>query len=366
MTIFLQLTDIKIRRSKGSRLTFIALSLGIILLSLSAILTKALMDELHPDAIIFNRFWIANLALGGIYYFQNEIAKNNDKKVPNKKVPNKKVPKQEPLTLQHWLLLMGAGMCLAGTLITWALSFDRTTVAHSCLLHYQNPIFTTLGAWLFFGQSFDRKFLLGLILTVTGASIVSLEDLQWLQGSLFGDGLALFSGILFSGEVLIIGQLRDKVSTLTVTMGVCFFAGLFSFPFAMFDTVFRGYALFPTSLSGWALVVSLGFIVQVLGHFLFYYSLKQVASGFASISLMLDISISAFLAWIIFSEQLKILDWLSLPILFLGIYLAKSGKGVEKSEQLREQSAIANERKDKQFADFSEDDKIMTEQKLLL
>ncbi|MEA5471956.1 DMT family transporter [Spirulina sp. 06S082] len=332
MTIRLQLTDIKIIRPQRTQVTFIALSLGVVLLSLSAILTKSLMAELHPEAIIFNRFWIASVALGSIYCFQNAIAKKNGKEILT----------QEPLTLQHWLLLMGAGMCLAGTLITWALSFDLTTIAHSCLLHYQNPIFTTLGAWLLFGQSFDRKFILGLILTITGASIVSLEDLQFLQGSLFGDGLALFSGILFSGELLIIGKLRDKLSTLTVTLGVCFFSGLFAFPFAVFDAVLHGHSLFPTSLSGWVLVVSLGFIVQVLGHFLFYYSLKQVTSGFAAIALMLDISISSFLAWIIFAEQLTMLDRLSLPILFLGIYLAKSGEGVEKSEQLREQSAIAS------------------------
>ena len=354
MTICLKLTKPKTIRARDPQIAFIALGLGIILLSLSAILTKALMVELYPQAIIFNRFWIASLTLGGIYYFQSAIAKSAS--------PEK--TKSEPLTLKDSLLVIGAGICLAGTLIAWAWSFDLTTVAHSCLLHYQNPIFTTLGAWLLFGRTFDRKFLLGLILTIAGAGIVSLEDLQWSMATLSGDTLALFSGLLFSAELLIVEQLRDRISALTVTIGVCCSASSFTLPFAIFDTVWQGNPFFPTSLLGWVWMLSLGVLVQVLGHFLFYYSLKQVASGFAAIALMLDISLSTFLAWVIFAEQLTILDWLSLPVLFLGIYLAKSGKGAEKSEKLPE-IAIANERKDKQFADFSEDDKIMAEQKLL-
>lgn len=314
-------------RENISVFPFLALILGVVFASLSSILTKSLMAELHPEAIIFNRFWIATVILGGFFVIDKFFINNENDKL-------EQIDKQRFFQLSNILLGIGSGVCLAATLITWAWSFNYTTVAHSCLLHYQNPIFATLGAWLFLGQVFDRKFLLGLILTVTGATLVSLQDLQFMQGNFFGDEIALFSGLLFSVALLLIEKMREQFSALTVTTSTCFFATVFAFPFALFNNITHGDPLFAKSLSGWILILSLGFVVQVIGHFLFYYSLKHISSGFAALALMLDISISTFLAWIIFAEQLTILDWLSFPVLFLGIYLAKSGKGVKKYDEL--------------------------------
>jgi hypothetical protein len=56
------------------------------------------------------------------------------------------------------------------------------------------PIFATLGGWLLLGHNFDRRFLIGMILTIGGAISIGIQDLQIATEQLIGDALALFSG----------------------------------------------------------------------------------------------------------------------------------------------------------------------------
>ncbi len=40
------------------------------------------------------------------------------------------------------------------------------------------PLFTTLGGWLFLGQRFDRRFLIGMAIALSGAVTLGLGDVD--------------------------------------------------------------------------------------------------------------------------------------------------------------------------------------------
>jgi drug/metabolite transporter (DMT)-like permease len=40
------------------------------------------------------------------------------------------------------------------------------------------PIFATLGGWLLLSHNFDRRFLIGMFLTIGGAIAIGIQDLQ--------------------------------------------------------------------------------------------------------------------------------------------------------------------------------------------
>lgn len=306
-------------QSKPLLFDFVVLFLGVLAVSLAAIISKIGMEDMGAAALNFNRFWIATSAFGLWYSFK---AINSNSSLPEQPVSLAVFEKPGFLAVRELVLVALTGIFLGGSLFTWALSFNYTTVARASLLHYQHPIFTTLGAWLLFGQSFNKKFLVGLVMAVLGGIAIGIEDLELIGGSLFGDAIALLSGILFSADLLAVEQLKGKLSNTAITTGVSLFAAIFTLPVALFGED----KLFPSSELGWACAIALALICQVAGHGLLYYSMKKFSSAFVGICIMLDIVISAFLAWIIFAEPLTLVDWVVFPVVILGIYLAQSGE----------------------------------------
>ncbi|MGB3668713.1 MAG: DMT family transporter [Phormidesmis sp.] len=86
--------------------------------------------------------------------------------------------------------------------------------------------------------------------------------------------------------------------------------------------------LFPTSKVGWAAVLGLGLLAQVVGQGLLTYSLKQFSSSLVAVFMLAIPIISAFLAFFIFSEHLSLQNWLAFAIVLVGIYLSISAPRV--------------------------------------
>lgn len=72
-------------------------------------------------------------------------------------------------------------------------------------------------------------------------------------------------------------------------------------------------------------------IGEAIGHGLVVYSLKHFSSGFVTLFMLLEPVITAILAWVIFAEALGFVNCVAFTIIMLGIYLAKTGQGAEKS-----------------------------------
>ena len=295
-----------------------ALCFGILAITFAPILIKVSSQELGANAIIFHRFWVATLALG--IWNQIKIGQNKENKSNSEHL--------QPKTKESWLLLLGAGIADAFCMVAWAWSIEHTSIAHSTLLHNLTPIFTTFGGWLFFGQYFERKFLLGVAITICGSICISVEDWQIASGSLIGDQAALFSAILYSVRLLAIERLRDKLSTATIILWISLITTLAVIPVAL---LFEE-RIFPSSWFLWFAVILQGLLCEVIGQGAIAYSLKKLSSGFVSLCLLLEPAFAAILAWFIFAQELSVLDLFAFPVILLGIYLAKSSQGAKKGE----------------------------------
>eukprot|EP00439_Symbiodinium_sp_Y106_P081711 s792_g20.t2 len=112
-------------------------------------------------------------------------------------------------------LFFTAGLAFSSSLSIWAWSLTQTSVANSTLLHNMMPIFTTLGAWLFFRQTCSRKFLLGMAVAMAGVTVIGVEDFQVNRGHL-GDAAALLAALLSSVNILVVKQLRHHFEAPTI------------------------------------------------------------------------------------------------------------------------------------------------------
>jgi len=315
MTTELRLSQVQSDRTPAV-IGLTTLFLAILALSFAAIFIKLSERELGPVATIFNRFWVATLILG----FGNVV-----KTLSERHSHDFSLQKQH-YTVSDLVLLLVMSCFFSGTLITWAWSLTQTSVANSNLLHNVTPLFTTLMGWLFLRQCFESRFLVGMVLAISGSILIGIGDLQLSSDNFTGDSLAILSAVFSAANLLTVEKLRAKFSATTILLWCSFFGALLTFPIVLLTED----VLFPYSWAGWLAIIAQALVCQVLGQSLQAYNLKQFSSGFVAVFLLLDPVITAILAWVIFSEQLSPLNWVAFSVVLTGIYLAKVSLGADK------------------------------------
>lgn len=300
-------------------------------MSLAAILIRLSEQYIGPNATVFNRFWIAT-TIFGVWRGSRAIASRLSEDSP---------AQNETYALPDMLLLVVTAIATSISHICWAWSVAQTSIANANLLHNLTPIFATLGGWLLWHHNFDRRFLTGMLLTLVGACAIGIQDLQVANDYLIGDALALFSAVFHAASLLAAEKLRVKFSTTSILLWSCLLRSFLTLPVA----VFTEEQLFPSSLEGWLPVFCLALFCQVIGSGILAYSLKQFASGFASLFLLLEPIVTTTLAWFIFAEHLSFLNLLAFVVVLVGIYIAKSGRGANKEDLkiLAEDAAIESD-----------------------
>jgi drug/metabolite transporter (DMT)-like permease len=299
-------------------LPIIIVIIALLALSSTAIFIKIALREMSAVATLFNRLWIATIIFGlwsGINQARTQI-RDDEPVLP-----------QQPYPIKEIGLLIAVGLVHVLGRLSWTWALTQTGAANANALGSLNPLFTTLGGWLFFNQIFGRKFIIGLILAIIGAIAVGFEDLLRSNNNFTGDAIALISSIFYAANFLLIEQIRNKFSIITILVWRCVIATSLMIPVVL---IFEKQP-FPVSLSGWLVVFALAAICEALGHGLIVYSLKTFSSGFISLLLLLNPVIVAILAWILFSENLSIFNLLGLALILGGIYLAISNKESIKS-----------------------------------
>src|SRR4028119_329235 len=293
-----------------------SLFLAILALSFAAIFIRLSERELSPVATIFNRFWVATaiLGLGNLFKTLSERHSHDS-----------------PLQKQHYtssdlVLLLAMSVFFSSTLITWAWSLTQTSVANSNLLHNVTPLFTTAIGWLFLSQSFDGRFLIGMVVAISGSMLIGLGDLQIGSDNFTGDSLAILSAVFSAANLLTVEKLRAKFSATTILLWCSFIGAVLTFPIVLLTED----VLFPSSWAGWLAIIAQALVCQIVGQSLQAYNLKGFSSGFVAVFLLVDPVITAILAWIIFSEELSPLNWLAFSVVLAGIYIAKPSQGSEK------------------------------------
>ncbi len=298
--------------SKGRLVEIGALLVGIAAVACAAIFIKISTAEIGPIATISNRLWIATIPFG-LWAWVSQRRDANTAPVA-------------PLTLDDWALLAFAGVIGAVDLPMWAFSLTRTSVANAMVLSDMAPLFTTLGAWLLWRQRFDGRFLLGLAVSFGGAIAIALGDVQISSSQMLGDGLALLSALFLSAFLLTVENLRSRLSTPVILLCTSTIGAVLTGAIALqFE-----HQLFPISGRGWAAVIGLALISQVLGQGLITYSLNRLSSGVVALSYLLEPVLSALGAWVLFSETLSLFNLAAFVVVIVGIYMAISSQSAVK------------------------------------
>lgn len=317
MSLTLDSNDTPKPAAKPDLLASASLAIALISVSFAPIFIRFSEEEIGAGATSFNRFFIFALAFGmgraiasGVGWLRRS--------------PAASAPVAAPVSsLREGMLLFGVGLASTLSLALWAMSLESTSVAKSVLLNNLTPVFASLGGWLFFGKRFDRRFLAGMAIALTGAVFMGASDLFGTTGdSVVGDALALVSAVFLATYFLLAEQLRDRFSATTILLWRNAIGCALLLPFVLLTEE----RLFAVSWHGWLAVIGLGLICEGMGQRLLAASLNRLSSGFVCLFLLLEPIVSAVLAWFIFAERLALSGWVAFAIVLVGIYLAKSSR----------------------------------------
>jgi drug/metabolite transporter (DMT)-like permease len=308
--------DLASADNRGNFWAIVSLSVALLAVSFAAIFIRLSEREISPNATVFNRLWIATV----VFAVWNGVG------AARRRMSEDLPEVRSNYTVRDVMLLTAVGIVSSASLGFWAWSLTQTNVANSTVLRNLTPLFTTLGGWLLLGRRFDNKFLLGMTVALVGAVAIGIDDFQTAGDNLAGDIAALLSAMFYAGNLLIAEHLRTKFPATTILMWRCFIGSLLILPLVLL----AGDRVFPYSWEGWLAVIALAVICQAFGQGLLIHSLGRLSSGFVALFLLLEPVITAILAWMLFSENLSLFNWLAFGVVLAGIYLAKSSGNADK------------------------------------
>jgi len=226
------------------------------------------------------------------------------------------------------LLVAGlAGAALAAHFASWFASLDYTSVAASVTLVQTQPLFVAVGAYLLLGERVTRLTVVGIVIAVIGAAVMSLgQPTGTEQAALdppLGNALALFGAVMAAGYVLSGRSLRQRIALfpyVTVVYAVCSVV-------LLAIVLARGRPLFAYPAREWVLFLGMAIGPGIFGHTVVNWALEHLESSLVSVSLLGEPVGSTILALVLLSEVPDPITIVGGTVVLGGIYATARARG---------------------------------------
>ncbi len=283
---------------------YTAFGVSIFTLSQAAVLVR--LSQASPEVLGFWRMLIAV----GLTFGMTRVARE---KVLTDYVRNNLVP------------IAFAGALFFLHFWIWFHAVSRTTIANATLLFCINPLFISIGAWVFQKERVTWRLALALGLGVAGLVVMEWESVRFSSEKFTGDLLALLAAVAFAGYVLATKKLRASGSNYALTF---WFNVICSLGFALTLT-FHSQNLTNYPWISWVSFLAMALGPSILGHALFSYSLRFLNASVASCFVLLEPVFAAITASWVFGETVTmrtIYGFILITVGLLNLFLFRNAK----------------------------------------
>jgi drug/metabolite transporter (DMT)-like permease len=294
--------------NKRSILPYLALVIGIICLSFSAMFGK--WANAPGPVIGFYRIGLATVILLPVFIYR-------------------KIKYGVKLPMAVLLFPILGGIFTAFDHGTWNSSLRYTSAANATLLGNTAPLWVALFSWLIFRQRLRGLFWIGLACALGGALTVLGSDFIRHPTIGLGDLLAMAAGVFYAGYFLVTERGRQKLDTLSYVWLVDLVAAVTLLLITMgMRMPLTGY---PTQ--SYLAFLGAALVSQVGGYLSIGYALGHLPASVVSPTLIGQPVVTAILAIPLLGEGLRIEQWLGGLVVLTGIYLVhRSREGSEVAE----------------------------------
>ena len=267
---------------------------------IAAIGRHAALDGLHPFQTVFLRLLIALVTLLP-FVFQAGLHKL--------KTPQFKL---------HVIRAMN-GIC---AMWLWFFAVAYIPIDEQTALSFLAPIFTTIGALVFLGETVRMRRITAIIISLCGALIIVRPGFTDFN---LGHGLALTSALAMGVTMLLIKSLTARDSALTIV----FFSNLLMAPVALLPAL---YVWQWPDAGLWLWLLGFG-PCAAIGHFALARAYGLADASFVSAIDYARLPFAALIGWILFSELSDIWTWIGASIIFSStLYIARREMMIAKAK----------------------------------
>lgn len=282
--------------SKNPILPYLALVLGIICLSFSAMFGK--WANAPGPVIGFYRIGIAAIILMPVFLYRKQ-----------------KYGVKFPKAILLFPILGGIFTALDHG--TWNSSLRYTSAANATLLGNTAPLWVALFALLVFREKLRGLFWLGLTFALGGAVIVLGSDFIRHPSIGMGDLLAITAGVFYAGYFIVTERGRKNLDTLSYVWLVDVIAALTLLAISLgLRMPLAGY---PTK--SYLAFLGAALVSQVGGYLSIGYALGHLPASIVSPTLIGQPVVTALLAIPLLGEALRTEQWVGGLVVLVGIYL---------------------------------------------
>jgi drug/metabolite transporter (DMT)-like permease len=183
------------------------------------------------------------------------------------------------------------------------------------------PIFVLIFAWLMLGEKMGFRKVSGIVIAAIGALVlVGGTQLEFAKETVMGDIYVTLNAIIYAFYLVYAKRLMVKYHPLTVTLYAFFFGFFLVLPFGLNQFIEIDFANLPGFV--WLTIVFVTIGSTFLTYVLNAYALKHASSSLVGTYIYLQPVLAAIIALVLGKDQLTTIKFISMLVVFTGVYLA--------------------------------------------
>lgn len=226
----------------------------------------------------------------------------------------------KPFTLTTMIKIMVAGTFTGLTGVFYYTSLQTVPASIAIILLFQFTWIGVLYEWVFERKKPTKETYLSLVLVFAGTLLAAnVIEGQFQALSLFGILMGLCAAFTFAAFIYVSGRVSTEVtpwlrSPLMITGSFLIIFIIFPPEFLISGVMFEGL---------WKVALPLAFFGAVLPTVCFTKGVPSIGSGLATILSSLELPVAVFMAWIVFSEAVSVLQWLGVLLILAAIVIGE-------------------------------------------
>lgn len=235
--------------------------------------------------------------------------------------PPSDAPKASPWRVALFCFMSG-GVYQA----TFVAGVDLTTAGNTALIITAAPMWAALIAWLFAGERLRRIAFLGLITTLAGTLVVTLQrgGLSSDQRYLVGNIVILIAVLIWAGSSVLSRSILQSISPTMLAFMACISTLPLHFLLAARE-LRSGWAELPDSRILMAVIYS-GVFSTGVAYALWNYGVRQVGVSHAAIFQNLVPVVALFVAWAFLGEAPTSIQLVGGSLIIAGLLIMRRGR----------------------------------------
>lgn len=204
------------------------------------------------------------------------------------------------------------------------LGLSYTSSINAPVIASAGPIFLILGSVFFLHEKLRPKVVAGTIVSLLGVMVIIIQPIieKGLDGSVIGNLLFVFATIGAVGHTILLKELAQKYSALTLTFWSFAIGALTFLPLSLPELQASGF-LSNVNIQGLVGILFGAFLSSAAAYLLFNFGLKYLSANEVGVFTYMDPIVAVLVAIPLLGERLSPAFLLGSTLVFLGIFIAE-------------------------------------------